>query len=604
MYTSTIAVALFSVIWLLIFILAIHCRWFSRLKKGFLLTLAVAIVGTGVFSTWLIGAWGYESAAKVLESETSKALDNVGRIVESEVEGEIGVAVSQMSAAAGILAPEINGRISDKAQEKVRQVLELNRRFLQMSLWDRNGSPALLLTQGRVAEPAMNRIATAFSLEGKTFTSDPYLSPAYNKYIMDLSLPVLSPAGEIRGVLAAKFDIEEGLGKLVEKTRFGETGYAVVVASDGRIMAHPDAGRLHEDISSYAAVRKALQGGEGMERGINKAGQDRLFFYHPVKGPGTINPRPMALLTEMGIKEAEAPLRALRQRFIVGIAILAVACLIIAQQLSQYIRKPVHDLVDMMEGIEKGDLTVHVRDFGKDAVGRLGSSLNNMVRGLQERDRVKELFGRYVTTQVSDEVLKGQVNLGGESKRVTILFSDIRDFTSMSEQMTPTQVVSFLNEYFSEMVEAVFEHGGVLDKFMGDGMMAVFGSLGDVPDHPKRAVMAALRMKALLAKINGERNMAGKPPIQIGIGIHTDEVVVGNIGSRKRLEYTVIGDGVNTSSRVQSLNKEFGTTILITETTHAAVKDLFECRPMPAAQLKGKTKSLQFFEVVSVRSAG
>ena len=115
------------------------------------------------------------------------------------------------------------------------------------------------------------------------------------------------------------------------------------------------------------------------------------------------------------------------------------------------------------------------------------------------------------------------------------------------------------------MVDAVFEHDGVLDKFIGDGMLAVFGSLDEEPDHARRAVRAALRMKALLAKINGERAMAGQLPIAIGIGIHTDDVIVGNIGSRKRLEYTVIGDGVNTCSRVEALNKEFGTTILITE---------------------------------------
>lgn len=102
-------------------------------------------------------------------------------------------------------------------------------------------------------------------------------------------------------------------------------------------------------------------------------------------------------------------------------------------------------------------------------------------KGLRERDVVKEIFGRYVTTQVSDEVLKGNVNLGGESRRVTILFSDIRDFTAMAEEMEPTQVVDFLNDYFSEMVEAVFEYGGVLDEFMGDGMLAVFGSFGDAP---------------------------------------------------------------------------------------------------------------------------
>jgi adenylate cyclase len=603
MWMSTWVAGLFSGVWLAAFFLAARFRWFSRMKKGFLVTLVVAIVGTGVFSTWLIGSWGYDSARTILQSETSKALANVGRIVESEIDGTINIAITQMSAATQILAPEINGHISDRAQEKIRQILELNRRFLQMSLWDKNGNPALFLSLNKETEPVMSRIAAAFSLEGKTYVSDPYLSPVYNKYIMDLSLPVRSSTGEIRGVLAAKFDLEEGLGKLIERTRFGESGYAVLVASDGRILAHPNPQRLHGDISSYASVQKAFQGGEGLDQGLNQAGQERLFFYRTMKGPGTVNPKPLVLLTEMSRKEAEEPLHILRQRVLLGMAVLALGCIIIAHQLSLYIRRPLHDLVEMVEQIEKGDLTVHARDFGKDTVGRLGSALNHMVHGLLERDRIKELFGRYVTTQISDEVLKGSVDLGGESRNVTILFSDIRDFTSMSEQMTPTQVVSFLNEYFSEMVEAVFEHGGVLDKFMGDGMMAVFGSLGQIPNHPRRAVMAALRMKALLAKINGERNMAGKPPIQIGIGIHTDDVIVGNIGSRKRLEYTVIGDGVNTSSRVQSLNKEFGTTILITETTYALVQETFECRLMPATQLKGKIKALQFYEVVSVKSA-
>jgi adenylate cyclase len=115
--------------------------------------------------------------------------------------------------------------------------------------------------------------------------------------------------------------------------------------------------------------------------------------------------------------------------------------------------------------------------------------------------------------------------------------------------------------------------------------------------------MAALRMKALLAKINGERGVAGKPPIAIGIGIHTDEVIVGNIGSTRRLEYTVVGDGVNAASRVQTLNKEFGTTILITETTFEAIKNEFECRLMPEHELRGKHKPLRFYEVVSVSQA-
>jgi adenylate cyclase len=241
---------------------------------------------------------------------------------------------------------------------------------------------------------------------------------------------------------------------------------------------------------------------------------------------------------------------------------------------------------------------------GHDVAGRLAETLNEMAAGLEERDHVKEVFGRYIATQVSDEILKGKVNLGGESRQVTILFSDIRNFTGMSEQMTPAQVVTFLNDYFSEMVDAVFEQDGMLDKFMGDGLMAVFGVFGEGAEHQRKAVLAALRMKALLGKINGERSVAGKPPIAIGIGIHTDEVIVGNIGSRKRLEFTVVGDGVNVSSRLQALNKEFGTTILVSDTTFQALKDEFECRQMPEAALRGRSKDLKFYEVLSARGTG
>jgi class 3 adenylate cyclase len=206
-----------------------------------------------------------------------------------------------------------------------------------------------------------------------------------------------------------------------------------------------------------------------------------------------------------------------------------------------------------------------------------------------------------VTTSVSEEILRGNINLGGERRNLTILISDIRNFTTMSESLPPEEVVSVLNCYFTEMVDAVFAHSGILDKFLGDGLLAVFGALEESADHARRAVLTALRMTELLAKINDERAKTGKPPLAIGIGIHTDDVVIGNIGSRRRLEYTVIGDGVNTCSRIESLNKEFGTTILITESTYAALGDEFVCRPMPEAHLKGKTRAPRLFEVVSTK---
>jgi adenylate cyclase len=305
------------------------------------------------------------------------------------------------------------------------------------------------------------------------------------------------------------------------------------------------------------------------------------------------------LLSEIDPAEALAPVHSLRTVFTLALVVLFAVCLLVASQVSLSIRRPLAGLVRFVARVRGGDLTSRTQIAGRDEIGELAGALDEMVQGLQERDRIKEVFGRYVTTQISEEVLKGEVSLGGQRRRVTILLSDIRNFTTMSERMAPEEVVSFLNDYFSEMVDAVFEHGGVLDKFIGDGMLAVFGSLDEATDHARRAVRAALRMKVLLAKLNGERAAAGRPPISIGIGIHTDDVIVGNIGSRRRLEYTVIGDGVNTCSRVEALNKEFGTTILITETTQAEAGDEFECRLMPETALRGKTKALRVYEVVS-----
>jgi adenylate cyclase len=357
-----------------------------------------------------------------------------------------------------------------------------------------------------------------------------------------------------------------------------------------------------DDVSSYSAVELAWEGKAGWIEGSNLAGVERVFDYRPMKEVATIGSKPWTLLVGIDASEALAPIHSLTVEFAIGLVAILLACILLSRQLAVSIRQPVQHLVHFAADVGKGDLQKRVAIGGRDEMGQLGGALNRMVTGLEERDRVKEIFGRYVTAKVSEKILQGNLNLGGELRNLTVLISDIRNFTAMSESMAAEEVVAFLNDYFSEMVEAVFEESGVLDKFIGDGLLAVYGSLDETPDHPRRAVRTALRMQARVEKINRERAAVGKPPIAIGIGIHTDEVVVGNIGSRRRLEYTVIGDGVNTCSRIESLNKEFGTTILITESTHAALGDEFECRPMPEAHLKGKTHAPKVYEVVGVKA--
>jgi len=490
---------LLSITALALFVAAVHLRWFSRFRRGFLVTLMIATVGTGLASSLLVGIWGFKSAKQIMSQEAIKYLEWIGGLVEKELNGEVKKSLTQMSELSALLAPSIERSDIAEVQDEAGDFLRINRRFSQVDVCDKSGRLMAAIGSGNATEP-INRVAAAFALDGRSFTSDPYLSPVFGRHVLYLSVSVRSPEGEVLGSLSALLDLEEALSTLLSSTQFGESGYIVLVDHDGLILAHPDRARAREDVSMYRAVQSGLKGESGSLVDLNRAGQARLFFYRPVNGIGTVNPKPMILISEMDEREAMSPLYSLRFKLVLGTVLIALACLAIAQQLSRYIKRPFEDLLHMVEQVQAGDLSVRAHTQGRDEIGQLGAALNGMVEGLRERDVVKEIFGRYVTTQVSDEVLKGNVNLGGESRRVTILFSDIRDFTEMSEQMEPTQVVDFLNDYFSEMVEAVFEYGGVLDKFMGDGMLAVFGSFGDAPDHPRRGVMAALRMKALLGK--------------------------------------------------------------------------------------------------------
>lgn len=600
------AIGVTALLWaaaFVVFIIAIRRRWTGRFESGFLVELLIALIGLGLMSASVVGVWGYLAARRIVDEELVIEMQDVGRLVESNLLGQTAAIERQLASLGGSIADARDrGASADDVRDRLNAAMVFDRQYLLLRLVDPAGAILVETSGGGETEPA-NRIAIGFGQEGKPYVSEAYFSPVFRRQVLNISVPILDRSGRVRLLISARFDLTDEFGTLVRESRFNQSGYAVLVDGEGHIIAHPDPSRLDENVSGYAAVQAAWRAtGVGELVAKNNAGVERLFVYRPMQNPATLAKNPWVLLTEIDRGEELAGVRRLRRELAFGILFVVVFGIVVAQQVSRSISRPLQQLGAFARKIGAGELTERVAIGGRDVVGSLAGALNEMAAGLQERDHVKEVFGRYIATQVSDQILKGEVDLGGEARRVTILFSDIRNFTGMSEQMTPQQVVAFLNDYFSEMVDAVFEQGGVLDKFMGDGLMAVFGSLGGQQDHPRRAVLAALRMKARLAKINGERAIAGRPPIAIGVGIHTDDVIVGNIGSRKRLEYTVVGDGVNTTSRLQGLNKEFGTTILISETTWEALGDAFECRLMPEAQLRGKLKELRFYEVVSVRT--
>ncbi len=588
-----------SVAGVAVLVLAVSRRWFARFRHGFRWSLMVALAGTGLAIAAVLGVWAYTEAGATLRGQIVSEMRHIAQIEQNEIKEDIADAQTSLQFFASRMAEDAR-RNPAAVRERLRELQAFDPRFLQVNLMDAEGRALVSSSVTGDVEPP-NRIGVAYTLEGKPFVSDIYVSPLFKRWVIYISAPVKGSGGVVTGAVSARFDMQEDLKAFVRTVRFGDHGYTMVANAEGRIIGHPDQARLNTDVSAYPVVRAALQGQTTSAISVNLAGTEMLMVGQPLESPATLHPRPWVLVSETATVEALAPVRALRVKFALAALIAGAACLAVAGLLSRSVTRPLHDVLDVVQKIRGGDLTARSAVAGRDEIGHLGEAVNEMAKGLEDRDRIKEIFGRYVTTQVSQELLDKQITLGGERRRVTMLFSDIRNFTTMSEAMAPEQIITFLNDYFSEMVDAVFEHHGVLDKFLGDGMLAVFGSLDETHAHERRAVLAGLRMKALLAKINGERSMIGQPPIAIGIGIHTDEVIVGNIGSRKRLEYTVIGDGVNTCSRVEGLNKEFGTTILITDATYEAVRDEFECRPMPEAPLKGKTKVPRVFEVVSAK---
>jgi len=227
-----------------------------------------------------------------------------------------------------------------------------------------------------------------------------------------------------------------------------------------------------------------------------------------------------------------------------------------------------------------------------------GTAWNYFVEGRDKR-RIKQLFGRYVSKSVFDQLQANpaMAQLGGTRREMTVLFSDIRGFTAASENAAPESVVAQLNEYFTVMVRVLHAHRGTLDKFVGDMVMGLFGAPVDDPQHAEHAVAAAREMVRELARLNARWAAEGRAPLDIGIGINSGEMIAGNIGSEAIMSYTVIGDAVNLASRLESLNKDFHTRIIISDRTRKQLIRSDDVTPLGDVTVKGRTQPVSIFEV-------
>jgi class 3 adenylate cyclase len=292
---------------------------------------------------------------------------------------------------------------------------------------------------------------------------------------------------------------------------------------------------------------------------------------------------------------ADDILRSLLTRVVFLEVVGTLASVGLAVFVARSVAGPLGTLERAMGEVERGRLDVDCPVVSVDEIGRLTEGFNRMVRGLREREQLRETFGKYVSEEIRDEILAGRVSLEGQLREATILFADLRDYTTWVEATDPRQVVRDLNSYFTEMEAAIRAHGGLVLQYIGDEIEAVFGAPVARPDHAEAAVRAALDMRARLAAWNARRTAEGQPSLRHGIGIHTGTVVAGNIGSRERLSYALVGDPVNVASRLQGLTKELAADVLVSGITRTRVGAGLSLRPLPAVRVKGRTSEVEVY---------
>ncbi len=299
------------------------------------------------------------------------------------------------------------------------------------------------------------------------------------------------------------------------------------------------------------------------------------------------------------LDKALEPLVASRKlMLIIGLAVAATAFLI-GIIIAHGVSRPVALLANATREVAAGNLNVEVKVKSKDEMGLLADSFNEMTKGLKQKERVEGLFGKYLSPDVAKKVLAEQSIDGilkGEKTTLSVMFTDIRGFTPMSRGMDPQALINLLNSHFDESIDIIDRYGGTLDKFIGDAIMAFFGAPVHYDDYYMRAINAAVQMQRAVDKFNFQRKIDGKDPVNIGIGINTGEVVVGNIGSNKRLEYTVIGETVNIANRLCSVAKKGQ--IIVSQSTYDLLPNKSIASPIEQVTLKGVAEPVTVYEII------
>ncbi|MDB6167382.1 MAG: cyaA 2 [Verrucomicrobia bacterium] len=404
-------------------------------------------------------------------------------------------------------------------------------------------------------------------------------------------VPLYAPYPNIAGWFGLAFPIDHAFAQKIKDTTGIEVTFASRRGVQATTLSAPDSG-----IVSQLVARGPGQAGGQVS--IVELSDDRYVTLF--KPEDLLGEDPVTVVLERPLKAELAAAHELEQRLLyISLVALAVATLL-ALGLARGVSDPVRRLAGHTKLIAGGDYVTRLQLDRADELGHLADSINAMSTGLAERDQVRDLLDKNVSPEVAAQLMRDGATLGGEEREVTILFADLRGFTTLSERLAPPELLALLNRYLDRMSAEIERHGGVIDKFIGDAIMALFGAPVAQGDSAGRALAAARGMEAALAGLNAELAAEGRPPLAIGVGINTARVVAGNIGSHRRLNYSVIGDGVNVAARLQALTRtpEYRTNIITSAATLAAAgPGAFATRPLGAVNVKGRVGAVEIHAV-------
>ncbi len=402
--------------------------------------------------------------------------------------------------------------------------------------------------------------------------------------------------GEVRWALRPKEVLFAGHhgAFLARRIGFVEAG-----VNGGLVVGKNLSGALRE-LGDNLGVRLVLEGESGAvftsfpggeTPGAPRESEVRVGGVRHVSGRSPLEGLGQVLLYRSMAREDEQQ----RMTLLFGLAGLAVAVLVaagVSARVSRGISRPVEVLVGATRKVGEGDYAARVDIPGRDELATLGAAFNEMTEGLRKR---RDIMEKTLSRDVADKLMEG-VELGGERRRATVLFMDVRGFTPATEGVDPAEVVAMLNGMMAFLAEPIARHGGNVNKYLGDGLMAMFGAPRDLADHAFAAVRAALEMAKGMAEWNARRAGRGLPPLQVGIGINTGFVLGGNVGSKERLEYTLIGEEVNLTSRV--CGKAAPGQILVTKQTLAELGVRIRVNELEPVQVKGLSYPVPVYEVL------